>query len=71
MSSLIFFAFFVSFMEKKPIKFSGVFDRFSQTYEVAKFVMIKSYLNVSDVIHANKHKKYATCGLHVNFWNFS
>ena len=37
-SPLVFFAFFVSFMEKKPpIKFYGVFDHFSRAYEVAKF----------------------------------
>ena len=32
--------------------------------------MIKLYLNLSGVIHANKHTKYANCGLHVNFCNF-
>ena len=37
-SPLVFFAFFVSFMEKKPpIKFYGVFDHFSRAYQVAKF----------------------------------
>ena len=48
-SPLVFFAFLVaSFMEKKtPIKFYGVFDHFSRTYEVAKFRMIKLYLDVS------------------------
>ena len=38
MSPLVFFAFFTSFQEKKrPIKFHGVFDHFSQTNEVEKF----------------------------------
>ena len=36
-SVLVFFAFFVSFMEKKPTKFYGVFNHFSRTYEVKKF----------------------------------
>ena len=37
-SPLVFFAFFVSFVEKNsPIKFHGVFDNFSRTYEFAKF----------------------------------
>ena len=33
--------------------------------------MIKLYLDVSDVMHANLYTKHANCGLHVNFWNFS
>ena len=37
-------------MEKKPsLKFYGVFDHFSQTYEIAKFWIIKLYFDVSDV----------------------
>ena len=32
--------------------------------------MIKLYLEVSYVIHANEHTKYADCGLPVNFWIF-
>ena len=32
--------------------------------------MIKLYIEVSDVIHANGHTKYANCTLHVNCWNF-
>ena len=37
-SPLVFFAFFVSVVEKNfLIKFHGVFDNFSQTYEFAKF----------------------------------
>ena len=32
--------------------------------------MIKLHLDVSDVIHVNKHTKYANCGLPVNFWGF-
>ena len=74
-SPLVFFVFFVSFfvrfLEKKPpIKFYGVFDHFSRTYEVAKFWMIELYLNVSDIMNANSHTKHANCGLRVNFWNF-
>ena len=46
------------------------FDHFSRTCEVKKFLMIKLYLEVSDVIHANKHRKYANCILHVNFRRF-
>ena len=47
-----------------------IFDHFSRTYEVGKIWMIKLYLLVSDVIHANEHTKYANCGLHANLWNF-
>ena len=47
-----------------------VFDHFSQFYEVAKFSMIKLYLDVSDAIFENQHAKHANCGLHVNIWNF-
>ena len=37
-SPLVFFAFFVSFMEKKrPKKFYDVFDHFSRAFEVTKF----------------------------------
>ena len=58
-------------MEKKPsLKFYGVFDHFSQTYEIAKFWIIKLYFDVSDVMQGNEHTKHANCGLHVNFWNF-
>ena len=32
--------------------------------------MNKLYLDLSDVIHANKHTIYDNCGLHVNFRNF-
>ena len=65
---LIFFAFFVIFLEKKPtIKFYGVFDHFLGTYEVAKFSMTELYLDVSDVIQTNEHTKHDNCGLHVNF----
>ena len=39
---------FVSFMEKGPFaEFYGLFDRFSQTYEVC--------LDVAHVIQANEH----------------
>ena len=56
MSPLVFFAFFITFMEKtRPIiKFYGVFDHFSRTCEFAKSETIKMYLCVSDVIHANE-----------------
>ena len=53
--------FYVRFMEKKPpIKFYDVLVHFLRAYEVAKSWMIKLYLNVSDVIHANELTKYAT-----------
>ena len=42
-------------MKKNPSKFNGVFDHFSQIYEVTKFQMIKLCLDVSDVIHTNEH----------------
>ena len=32
--------------------------------------MIKLHLDVSDVLHAKKHTKYANCGLRVNFGIF-
>ena len=40
-------------MKNKPIKFYGAFVHFLQTFKVAKFSVIKLYLDVSDVIHAN------------------
>ena len=60
---------FVNFMEKEPFtQFYGCFDLFSQTYEVAKFlidlivspIVIEvsiaiASLIVVDVIHANEH----------------
>ena len=72
MSPLVFFAFFVTFTEKRsPIKkFYGVFDHFSRTCEVVKSSTIKLYLCVSDVIHANVQTKYVHCGLKVTIWNF-
>ena len=69
-SSLVFFAFFVRIIEKKPIKFYGVFVQFWWTYEVAKFWIIKLYLDVHDIIHMNKHTKYASCDVPVRFWIF-
>ena len=40
-SPLVFFAFLISFMEKNAsFKVLCCFDHFSQTYEVAKFLMI-------------------------------
>ena len=41
---------------------------FMVTYEVAKFYMIKLYLDAGDAIHANKHTKYANCGSPVKVW---
>ena len=71
-SPLVFFTFFVRFMEKKPpMKFCGVFVYYSRTYEVAKFWMIKFCLDVGDVILEKVHTKYANYGLLVNFWIFS
>ena len=46
------------------------FVYFLRTHEVAKFSMIKLYLNISDVIYASKYRKYANRGLPVNFSNF-
>ena len=37
------------------IQFYSRFDHFSWTYEVVKFWIIKLCLDVSDIIHANKH----------------
>ena len=56
--------------KKPPVKFYDVFVHFLQTYEVAKFWMMKLYLDVSDIIHVKKHTKYANCGLPANFWIF-
>lgn len=36
-------------------KLYGVFDNFSESYQVTKIWMIKQCLSVSDVIHGNKH----------------
>ena len=69
-ASLVFH-FFVKFIEKKPpIKLYVVFVHFSLTFEIAKFWMIKLYLDVSDVIHTNEHTKYANCDFYKNFWIF-
>ena len=65
-----FFFFTILWKKKTPIKFYGAFDHFSRTYEVAKFQTIKLYLDVSDVVHAIEHAKYAICDLHVNFQVF-
>ena len=46
------------------------FVHFLQAYEVVKFLMIKLYITVSDLIHSNEHTKYANCGLDKNFWIF-
>ena len=55
--------FFVGFMEKKPfVKSCGVFDHFSQVYQVLKFLMIKMYLDVKDIMHPNEPRKHASCG---------
>lgn len=43
-------------MEKEPsTNFYGVFNHFSQTYDGTKVSMVKMCLDVSDVVHANKH----------------
>ena len=61
--------FSVIFKEKKPsIKFYGVFNHFSWTYEVKKVWMNKLHFDVSDIIHSNKHTKYANCDLHFLRW---
>ena len=75
MLSLVSFAFFFLFLflfyrGKASYKVYSVFDHFYELYEVAKFRMVKLYLDVSDVIHANEHTKLAICALHVNLWNF-
>ena len=64
--------FLLVFMEKTPptIKFYSIFHHLSRNREAAKFWIIKLYLNVNDVIHANEQTKYANCSLHKNFWNF-
>ena len=46
------------FIEKEPpIKFCGVCDHFSRTFEVAKFRMIQLYLDVSDEHNARMNTK--------------
>ena len=40
-------------MEKKPIKFYGVSLHFSRIYEVAKFWMVKLYLDVTSYTQTN------------------
>ena len=60
--------FFVRFMEKKRlIKCFGIFVHF---YEVVKFPMIKLFLDVYDVIHANEFTKYTNPDLPVTFGFF-
>ena len=48
--------FFVTFMEKKPIKFYCIFVHFSRTYEVAKFWIIKLYFKVTSCTRKNIQK---------------
>ena len=55
-SLLVFFASFVRLMENKVY---WCFCPFLRTYLVPKFWIIKSYLDISDVIHSNEHSKYA------------
>ena len=55
-------------MEKEPsTQFHGIFDHFSPTYEIRKFLMIKLCIGVSDVIHANERTLTLNYSLHVNF----
>ena len=42
------------------IKFIGVFVHFLETYQVPKFWIVKSYLNISDNIQNMLSKKYAS-----------
>ena len=42
------------------IKFIGVFVHFLETYQVPKFWIVKSYLNISDNIQNALSKKYAS-----------
>ena len=68
--SLIFFAFCLLVLCRKSLhKVLWHFWSFSRIYKVAKFWIIKLYLNVSEVVHVNEHKKH-NCGLHGNFWRF-
>ena len=40
-------------------------------YDVAKFWMIKLYLDISaEYTHTNEYKEHANCGLQENFWKF-
>ena len=68
--SPLFFCIFLLVLWKKKtsVKSNGLFVHLSWAYEVAKFWVVKRYLDVSDVIHANEQTKPANCGLHVNFW---
>ena len=67
MTLLVYFAFFVTFMEKTHpiIKFFGVFNQFSRTCEVAKFCITP---RVTQYTRMSK-KKYVNYALHVSFWN--
>ena len=39
-------------------------------HELVKFGITELYFNVIYVIHANEQTEQASCGLHVNVWNF-
>ena len=64
-------------MEKEPFTqfyghfddFDGHFEYFLWTFEVAKFFMIKLYLDVGDA-YTQRHILYANYGLHVNLGSF-
>ena len=55
------------FMEKKPIRFDGVFVHFSRTYEIVRVIVNSCKFDVSEIIQTNEHKKYVNCDLPVNF----
>lgn len=57
--------FLVLWKKAPPTKFYSVLTMFM------KFSTIQLYLDLTNIIHANENTKYATCTLHVNFWNFS
>ena len=70
--SCMFFLIYGENLMKKEIStnFYGVLGYFCWTYKVSKFWVTKLFLNVIDIIHANKHAQYTNYGFHINFWNF-
>ena len=57
--SLVFIVFLLLVLYRKSLLYSFMVfsDHFSRTYEVAKFWVIKLYLDVSDVIHVTEHTR--------------
>ena len=63
------FHIFVNLIKYKPFtQIYGCFGYLLWTYKVVKFWLVKLWLSVSDVIHANEHTECDNCGLESFGW---